>query len=434
MIIGGANRQSRIPLTFCIVFFLVTFFLNKDFDIRYIYNYMVVMVFLVLSFFYDGMLRINRNTLPYVFLAALFVFYSFLPNSVRDPESNNSAISIMLFTLCCLMCIPSDREIKTSTRIIIIWAIFVSLYVLMVKIAPNVYWDMIYPHLSATARQEAVDLMKNNSYGVAMGGSAVYAEYIMALGAFFTVGRLFGGGNSQRNTCINVALLVLFLMGMVVQNRRSEVLAALFSICVVIILRFSFNHVTEKAFKRFILVVSVAFLGIVFMFSRGMLDRYISTFIGLGSGNASAIEEVGNGRVALWREAVRMFSESPFFGIGWKQFSARNFIPTMEGINVHNDYLQWMCETGIIGFILITVPFMYLFAKSVIWCRKVTKRGSIYSREVKNYAIISCEIQTFYIVMHLMDPCFYKLMFWAIYSFAIILYNLSRIRAQERNI
>ena len=93
-----------------------------------------------------------------------------------------------------------------------------------------------------------------------------------------------------------------------------------------------------------------------------------------------------------------------------------------------------MCETGIIGFILITVPFVYLFAKSVIWCRTVTKRGSTYSREVKEYAIISCEIQTFYIVMHFMDPCFYKLMFWAIYTFAIILYNLSRVRAQEGNI
>ena len=36
------------------------------------------------------------------------------------------------------MSMPSDWEIKTSTRIIILWAIFVSLYVLMVKVAPNV--------------------------------------------------------------------------------------------------------------------------------------------------------------------------------------------------------------------------------------------------------------------------------------------------------
>ena len=434
LINSEANRQSRIPLTLCIVFFLVTFFLNKDFDIRYLYNYMVVMAFLAFSFWFDGMLRINRNTMLYVFLALLFVFYMFLPNAARNAETTNNAISILLFTLCCVMSMPSDWEIKTSTRIIILWAIFVSLYVLMVKVAPNVYWDMIYPHLSATARQEAVDLMRNNSYGVAMGGSAVYAEYIMALGAFFIVGRLFRGRNSQINTCIYVALLGLFLLGMVVQNRRSEVLAGIFSIFVVIALRFSFNHVTEKSFKKFMTVVAAGFLGIVFMFTRGMLDRYISTFAGLGSGSASAVEEVGNGRVALWREAIHMFGESPFFGIGWRQFSERNFIPTMEGINVHNDYLQWMCETGIIGFILITVPFVYLFAKSVIWCRTVTKRGSTYSREVKEYAIISCEIQTFYIVMHFMDPCFYKLMFWAIYTFAIILYNLSRVRAQEGNI
>lgn len=426
-----SDRKSKIPLTLCIAIFIIIFFLNKDFGIRYAFNYMIVAGFLGLSFLVDERLRINRDTLPYVLAAAAVVIYSFLPGAVHDGTTNNQAISIVLFTLCCLMSRPTDKEISFTAKVLVAWAIAVSLYLLMVKVAPSVYWNMIYPHLSTVAQEEAVYLMRDNSYGVAMGGSAVYVEYIAALGAFICLGKVLGGGLRKVEEYAYLGLVFLFVLTMIIQNRRSELLAAVFSLGLLLLINTNFGHVAARRVKQVLGVIVVGIAGVVLMFSRGMLNRYIEMFVGLGSGEAGSIEQVGNGRIALWKAALEMFRESPLFGIGWRQFSARNDIQGLEGVNVHNDYLQWLCETGIVGFLLIAVPMFYLWIKAIKWCRKLSRSGNKYPPEVKTYAMISLGIQSFQIVMHLMDPCFYKLLYWAMFSLAIMLYNMSLERAYE---
>ena len=99
----------------------------------------------------------------------------------------------------------------------------------------------------------------------------------------------------------------------------------------------------------------------------------------------------------------------------------------MEGINVHNDYLQWLCETGIVGFILISFPTFYLWRETIKRCRLLFRKKYEHCNSIKSYALIACGIQTFFIVLHFMDPCFYKLLFWPIYALSIILYKLRDI-------
>lgn len=422
-----------MPLTLCIAIFIIIFFMNKDFNIRYMYNYAIVAGFLGLSFLVDGVLKINRNTWPYLFMAVVVVAYSFMPGAVRDANTTNSAISIVLFTICCLMADPSDREINLTLKVLVVWAIIISFYLLMVKAVPSVYWNMIYPHLSSVAQGEAVYLMRDNSYGVAMGGSAVYVEYVGAIGAFICLGRILGRGLTRKKEYMYFGLVFLFILTMLIQNRRSELLAALAALFLMVLLNINFGRIIARRVKQVLGIACVGVAGLALMLSRGMLDRYVQMFIGLASNDAGGIVEVGNGRVALWNLALELFKSSPVFGIGWRQYSAHNFVSGMEGVNVHNDYLQWLCETGIVGFILIAVPMFYLWIKTIKWCRKLRGKGDIYGTEVKAYAYVSCGIQTFQVIMHLMDPCFYKLLYWAMFSLAIVLYNMSRERAYERN-
>lgn len=424
VVINRTNRESRVPLTICIVLFLVTFFVNSDFEIGYIFNYAFVSGFIALAVVFDGRIRLGKINRVYLFLATVVVAYSFMPNSVMDPESNNHAISVALFFLCCALSMPSTSELNKTEKIICYSAFLMAIYIITIKLVPSIYWNNIYPHLSSYTQSQARNLMRNYNYGVPIGGSANYADYILALGLFICLGNIFSG-ITKKNEKRFVFFSILFIVGMVIQNRRSELMSAVLTLLLMYSLSVNLRFIESKRFKRAIGIIIIVIVGLLFMYSRGMLDRYINTFIGLSIKNGGGLEEIGNGRIELWKVAYKKFKESPIIGIGWNQFRATNNIRYMEGINVHNDYLQWLCETGVTGFVLIFVPTVYLWIKTLVRSRQLFKNKEVYSNEAKCYALISCGIQTFFMIMHFMDPCFYKLMFWPMYSFSIILYNRS---------
>lgn len=427
-----SRKESRIPLTICIIVFLVTFFLNNDLEIGYIFNYAFVAAFIGLSLVFDRKLRFSKITLAYSFLTAIVVIFSFLPNSIMDPESNNHAISVVIFFLCCALSLPGAKELRRAERILIFSALIMSIYILLVKSFPNLYWNYIYPHLSSYTQNQALTLMRSYNYGVPIGGSANYADYILALGLFICLGKTFSGYTKEKDIKINIILSIAFIIGMVIQNRRSELISTVLTLIIMYSLSVNIRYIEYKRFRRIMGAIVVIIVGIVFMYSRGMLDRYISTIIGL-SKNGGGIEEVGNGRIALWNDAFQKFKSSPLIGIGWNQFRANNDLPYMQGINVHNDYLQWLCETGIVGFVLISMPTFYLWIKTSKWCHWLFKNRVNHSNEAMSYALISFGIQTFFLIMHFMDPCFYKLIFWPMFSLSLIMYNRSIYIEKQSN-
>jgi O-antigen ligase len=73
-------------------------------------------------------------------------------------------------------------------------------------------------------------------------------------------------------------------------------------------------------------------------------------------------------RLMLWNTAWGYFMRSPVFGVGWGNFvglygsdlySFSSFIPPGQ-LGVHNIYLQFLAETGVVGFVV----FFYLVVQS----------------------------------------------------------------------
>ena len=61
-------------------------------------------------------------------------------------------------------------------------------------------------------------------------------------------------------------------------------------------------------------------------------------------------------RITLIAEALRLFAQKPFFGIGTGNFGYR-FCGTSEGFaSPHTTLLQVLCETGIFGFTIFVLP------------------------------------------------------------------------------
>ena len=76
-------------------------------------------------------------------------------------------------------------------------------------------------------------------------------------------------------------------------------------------------------------------------------------------------EEVGNGRIAIWKDTVKLFSHKPIFGIApemQKVISNGEYnyldIPSMkEGRSIHNSYLAVLLYYGVMGGLIVTAVF-----------------------------------------------------------------------------
>ncbi|MGA4461241.1 O-antigen ligase family protein [Bacillus bombysepticus] len=68
-----------------------------------------------------------------------------------------------------------------------------------------------------------------------------------------------------------------------------------------------------------------------------------------------------SGRFDIWGNGLKLFSDSPFFGIGI--YNYRSYSNDMFGIDhyMHNTFLEVLTESGMVGFILYSLFFLSLF-------------------------------------------------------------------------
>ena len=131
----------------------------------------------------------------------------------------------------------------------------------------------------------------------------------------------------------------------------------------------------EKAKSFLFKILKVTFIPFLFTFALSTALNFTlkrdSSFIerigSVGSENDGSSQE----RIRYWKQSFQTIKENPLFGIGignWKivgidkeEDNLRNYIVPYH---VHNDFLELIAETGIIGglsfFMVFIIPFLYL--------------------------------------------------------------------------
>lgn len=116
-----------------------------------------------------------------------------------------------------------------------------------------------------------------------------------------------------------------------------------------------------------------------------VVNRFAKSYIGSQMG-----EDISTGRFDLYEIAYKAFSQSPIFGIGAGLFKEVTHAYT----DVHNAYLQVLCEQGIIGLILFIFPLLNILIDSIQQLR-------IASIRVMPYIECSVYLQIFIFCIHL---------------------------------
>lgn len=116
-----------------------------------------------------------------------------------------------------------------------------------------------------------------------------------------------------------------------------------------------------------------AFIGLVVLFPAILLVAYSPQLSGLGV--TSIANDGPMSRVALAGVGSQIFFDHWFFGTGlgtfepmFKMYEDPDLVTLKYANHVHNDYLQWAIETGVIGLVVLFVFLRWLGARLLdVW-------------------------------------------------------------------
>jgi O-antigen ligase len=171
---------------------------------------------------------------------------------------------------------------------------------------------------------------------------------------------------------------MFFAICLVLTGKRAHLLFGVIAFCVSYIMiynRGNFRIRFQRIIKFFIAFSLVFIVALNIPAFQVTFQRFM---------RQQVVEGMMIGRVnSKWIPALELFKENPLFGCGWQQFGYLH--PTYNSgdeiaRNVHNIYIQLLCETGIVGFLLIIGIMVITF---IMTLRKVTelRKQKIYSDE-----------------------------------------------------
>ncbi len=423
-------RESKgMPLILLMVVFILTYFIYKDFGIRMVYGYSFLLllwlsnIFIIIFYF-----LFNRRTTitfslferAYSFLISI-ILINFLRTDVDiDYEVFTYILAMIISLLFVSISSLTANEINKIFKIIIFVSLVFAIYEFANIIFPNLK-HIIIPHLSEFS-QEKNNRLISKGFAIAIGGDIVFIDYIIMLG-IATVLSLYKMTLNKRYLCI----ILILLFTMILVNRRSELLAAIFSI-------FLLYYFSMNIGKKIIILISVGvviFVGIYLFISFlpdlkeiHFLIRYVMTVERILNG-----QDISSGRFELYEIAIQAFQTKPFWGVGWGNFAklipeSFRAIHGSDVRNVHNIYLQFFTETGVVVASFIIITLLSIYTKTIailkrLWDMRKYKASTDEINLAFRCMVFSFIIQSFFLITGFLDPVIYKLIFWFFYALAI---------------
>ena len=153
-----------------------------------------------------------------------------------------------------------------------------------------------------------------------------------------------------RKRAINIIIFVIISIATVYTSSRSNLFCfAIVDLLVIL------NFLHKKNVKRWIKLLWTALTIIAVIYGI----RFISfEFAGQWERMITFGVRNDNGRLLLWKQSLNVFLQSPFFGNGL------GYVVATFGKATHNTYIQVLCETGVIGFLLF-ISFIIMILKKL---------------------------------------------------------------------
>jgi O-antigen ligase len=223
-------------------------------------------------------------------------------------------------------------------------------------------------------------LLKQNE-GFAQFVNKNHFAYLMEMAFGLGLGVILAGGVTRDRLLIWVALLLPIWMGLVLSNSRGGVLAMLTQIVLAALL-------LTRAAKTVVLraaLVGVLIVGVLVGTFWVGGDRLVSKF----EAAETSTTRDGVSRNEIWRASFKMFAANPILGVGLGGYwigitSYHDASGLMTPQEAHNDYLELLASSGLIG-LAIGIWFVVVLIRLV---RKNFSEATGYMRAARLGAVL----------------------------------------------
>ena len=333
-----------------------------DFYIKLTPNFIRTFIVLeapaLISFFIYAMIYGNEvfkenKTIILIVLSIPFVIFL---SSLNRLDISSTREGLKFFVSYCLFGFflgnISKMSISRARRLFIIWMLFSAIFLLY-----SIYFfqDVAYSY-------KRFSLAAHNSARVG------------ALNYFFALGAL-AYNITSKNVALKILSIVIFTLCLFFayfSASRAALMAFLIAFILYIIhVNFS-NHFRVKKLHYFTALIVIGVLVILVWFPIGkyrVKKRYLSildfpkqTFAYLWNNDESAYRAVN--RFPIWSDALSKFKQNPILGAGYGvTYYHKN--PKKNHVHPHNILLQFLAETGIVGFSIFILFIMLVIKKAI---------------------------------------------------------------------
>lgn len=397
------NSVLFLALYYCFSFIFSDFHIPASLGFLLLVIYMVFELIQFIFIDRENVLKqLNDNNKKSIYIMlAIIICLSFLNFKLDVTKIYYILIAI---TSVIIIFFAKKNDIKIINKlslIFILMACFFSFLIIFYKLFPNLYSSIIFPLIS----KESVEYITRTTlqgYSVSVSGEISYTLDIIVIGLVFLV---VNWKNLKINKKLYYFIFLVLIIAIFLSQRRAELIGTL--LILIIYFMMSSKKIIDiiKKNRKIIILLAIVFILIMVSFiyfipaNFSTNNRLLQTIIDLKSGI-----DITNGRSALYRVAVNIFKENPIFGIGWMNFSQfANITGNIHVRNVHCIYLQLFTECGVLGGSI----FIYLLFNDYYTNIKLAKSD--------NLIFINVMIETFILVVGLIENTIYTPYFWIVF-------------------
>lgn len=414
------NQKSNKVLTvFVICFYL---FALGSFGIRGRWIFIITLFATTLTALASDRLyihNISKIKKYFYFTYGIIAFLILLPNARHEEDIINFLIFVTITVYVLAIAETNEKEINRVKSIMIRMGLFFAIYVSFFSLFRGVYEATVYRFLASPVKEMYIDA-KRFSYGLVIGYGYTFSDTAI----WFGICAVIANDLSEQVKSIKYKIyLIIMLLGVLLEGRKGELVASLLTIVFMYYYGSDWSiRVPIRRIKYIIYIIPVGLIGIVYLSEAGLLNRFAILFERLGQVKAGKSVDYSSGRFELWENAIKLFMKYPIFGAGWGRFAnyTEGFYQALkdEGLrNTHNVLLQLLCETGIVGTLMIVMPITIIYRKAL----KLAKMAKNWHDTAGiGRSFFSVGILLYSIILSFIDPNFYGQYFWCMFVVAIL--------------
>ncbi|MBR2023322.1 MAG: O-antigen ligase family protein [Clostridia bacterium] len=246
-----------------------------------------------------------------------------------------------------LLALPKYVRFSLVLRCVYYFSFFIVVGIWLQYLFPSAFTAIAKYYLSPTYLQEVLSRRKSG-YVTGFTREVSYSALILVTALGYCA---FLRKEKWRYGVCAVLLATLFITG-----KKSQPVLALLGVAVVVFMLL-------KQRKHRLMIAGTIVGGFVLVLALFPLWKHLPVLSRLaefveGVFTGRDLNGLTNGRMRMYERAIQLWLENLWLGIGWVNFRRMGWVPSdpdthwFKYFDVHNCYLQTLCETGIIGFVL----------------------------------------------------------------------------------